>query len=61
MADRIVLRELGRVVRVIDRGAIGVEELQDLIAARAPRDEGRGGLCEAGGAADRAGSCGRNW
>jgi simple sugar transport system ATP-binding protein len=34
IADRIVLLELGRVVRVIDRGEVGVEELQDLIAAR---------------------------
>ena len=40
VADRIVLLELGRVVRVIDRGEIGVEELQDLIAARTLRAEG---------------------
>ena len=39
VADRIVLLELGRVVRVIDRGEIGVEELEDLIAARAQRDD----------------------
>jgi simple sugar transport system ATP-binding protein len=32
VADRIVLLELGRVVRVIDRGEVGVEELQDLVA-----------------------------
>ncbi len=35
VADRIVLLELGRVVRVIDRGGISVEELQDLVARRA--------------------------
>ena len=34
VADRIVLLELGRVVRVIDRGAVTVEELQDLVAGR---------------------------
>jgi simple sugar transport system ATP-binding protein len=34
VADRIVLLELGRVVRVVDRGEVGVEELQDLVAAR---------------------------
>jgi simple sugar transport system ATP-binding protein len=34
IADRIVLLELGRVVRVIDRGEVSVEELQDLIARR---------------------------
>jgi simple sugar transport system ATP-binding protein len=34
VADRIVLLELGRVVRVIDRGEVGVEELQELIAKR---------------------------
>ena len=34
-ADRIVLLELGQVVRVIDRGAVTVEELQDLVAGRA--------------------------
>jgi simple sugar transport system ATP-binding protein len=34
VADRIVLLELGRVVRVIDRGEVSVEELQDLIARR---------------------------
>jgi simple sugar transport system ATP-binding protein len=35
VADRIVLLELGRVVRVIDRGAVTVEELQELVAGRA--------------------------
>jgi simple sugar transport system ATP-binding protein len=34
VADRIVLLELGRVVRVIDRGEVSVEELQELIARR---------------------------
>ena len=34
VADRIVLLELGRVVRVIDRGAVTVEELQELVAGR---------------------------
>jgi simple sugar transport system ATP-binding protein len=37
VADRIVLLELGRVVRVIDRGEVSVEELQDLIARRRQR------------------------
>jgi simple sugar transport system ATP-binding protein len=37
VADRIVLLELGRVVRVIDRGEVSVEELQDLIARRPGR------------------------
>jgi simple sugar transport system ATP-binding protein len=37
IADRIVLLELGRVVRVMDRGEASIEELQDLIAARAQR------------------------
>jgi simple sugar transport system ATP-binding protein len=37
VADRIVLLELGRVVRVIDRGEVSVEELQDLIASRSQR------------------------
>ena len=32
VADRIVLLELGRVVRVIDRGEVSVEELQELVA-----------------------------
>jgi simple sugar transport system ATP-binding protein len=32
IADRIVLLELGRVVRVIDRGEVSVEELQELVA-----------------------------
>jgi simple sugar transport system ATP-binding protein len=35
VADRIVLLELGRVVRVLDRDEVSVEELQDLIAQRA--------------------------
>ena len=35
VADRIVLLELGRVVRVIDRDEVSVEELQDLVARRA--------------------------
>ncbi|MBV8564138.1 MAG: sugar ABC transporter ATP-binding protein [Methylobacteriaceae bacterium] len=34
VADRIVLLELGRVVRVMDRGEVSLEELQDLIARR---------------------------
>jgi simple sugar transport system ATP-binding protein len=34
VADRIVLLELGRVVRVIDRGEVSVDELQDLVARR---------------------------
>jgi simple sugar transport system ATP-binding protein len=34
VADRIVLLELGRVVRVIDRGEVSVDELQDLVAKR---------------------------
>src|SRR5439155_11651374 len=34
IADRIVLLELGRIVRVIDRGEVSVEELQDMIAIR---------------------------
>jgi simple sugar transport system ATP-binding protein len=34
VADRIVLLELGRVVRVIDRGEVTVEELQELVARR---------------------------
>jgi len=34
VADRIVLLELGRVVRVIDRGEVSIEELQELIARR---------------------------
>jgi simple sugar transport system ATP-binding protein len=34
IADRIVLLELGRVVRVIDRGEVSVEQLQDLVAQR---------------------------
>jgi simple sugar transport system ATP-binding protein len=32
VADRIVLLELGRVVRVMDRGEVSVEELQELVA-----------------------------
>lgn len=35
VADRIVLLELGRVVRVIDRGEVQAEELADLVARRA--------------------------
>jgi hypothetical protein len=34
VADRIVLLELGRVVRIIDRGEVGIEELQELVAKR---------------------------
>ena len=34
VADRIVLLELGRVVRVIDRGEVSVEELQEMVAQR---------------------------
>lgn len=34
VADRIVLLELGRVVRVMERGEVEVEELKDLIATR---------------------------
>ena len=34
IADRIVLLELGRVLRIIDRGDVSVEELQELIANR---------------------------
>jgi simple sugar transport system ATP-binding protein len=34
VADRIILLELGRVVRVIDRGEVSVEELQELVARR---------------------------
>jgi simple sugar transport system ATP-binding protein len=34
VADRIVLLELGRVARVIDRGEVSVEELQELVARR---------------------------
>ncbi len=37
VADRIVLLELGRVVRVIDRGEVSVEELQELVASRTRR------------------------
>jgi simple sugar transport system ATP-binding protein len=40
VADRIVLLELGRVVRVIDRGEVSVEELQGLIARRTERLDG---------------------
>ena len=39
VADRIVLLELGRVVRVIDRGEVDAEELADLVAASRDRDE----------------------
>ena len=41
VADRIVLLELGRVVRVIDRGEVSVEELQDLIAGPTQRAGGQ--------------------
>ncbi len=34
VADRIVLLELGRVVRMIDRGEVSVEELQEMVAQR---------------------------
>jgi simple sugar transport system ATP-binding protein len=34
VADRIVLLELGRVVRIIDRGEVSIEELQELVAKR---------------------------
>jgi simple sugar transport system ATP-binding protein len=34
VADRIVLLELGKIVRIIDRGEVGVEELQELVAKR---------------------------
>jgi simple sugar transport system ATP-binding protein len=37
IADRVVLLELGRVLRIIDRGDVGVEELQELIANRPQR------------------------
>jgi len=37
VADRVVLLELGRVVRVIDRGEVSVEEMQELIAVRRDR------------------------
>ncbi len=40
VADRIVLLELGRVVRVIDRGEVSVEELQELVARRAQHIDG---------------------
>lgn len=39
VADRIVLLELGKVVRVIDRGEAGIEELQELVARRAERTD----------------------
>jgi simple sugar transport system ATP-binding protein len=32
VADRIALLELGRIVRILDRGEVGVDELQELIA-----------------------------
>ena len=38
VADRIVLLELGRVARVIDRGEVSVTELQELVARRKPLD-----------------------
>jgi simple sugar transport system ATP-binding protein len=34
VADRIVLLEHGRIVRIIDRGEVSVEELQELVAKR---------------------------
>jgi simple sugar transport system ATP-binding protein len=34
VSDRIVLLELGRVVRIIDRGEVSVEQLQELVANR---------------------------
>ena len=34
VADRIVLLELGRIKRILDRDEVGVEELQDLVARR---------------------------
>ena len=37
VADRIVVLELGRVVRIIDRGEVSVYELQELIASRTQR------------------------
>jgi simple sugar transport system ATP-binding protein len=40
VADRIVLLELGQVVRIIDRGEVTVEELQDLVTAGGRRPEG---------------------
>ena len=39
VADRIVLLELGKVVRVIERGEAGIEELQELVARRAERTD----------------------
>lgn len=38
VADRIALLELGRIVRVIDRGEVGFEELQELIAGLTQND-----------------------
>ncbi len=40
VADRIVLLELGRVVRVIDRGEVSIEELQELVARPAQLIDG---------------------
>ena len=40
VADRIVLLELGHVVRVIDRGEVSVKELQDLVASGDQRAAG---------------------
>ncbi|MBN8998089.1 MAG: sugar ABC transporter ATP-binding protein [Rhizobiales bacterium] len=34
VADRIVLLEHGRIVRIIDRGEVNADQLQDLVAAR---------------------------
>jgi ABC-type uncharacterized transport system ATPase subunit len=39
VADRIVLLELGRVVRVIDRGEVDAQELADLVAASRDHEE----------------------
>jgi simple sugar transport system ATP-binding protein len=40
VADRVVLLELGRMVRVIDRGKVSVEEMENLIAERRDRMDG---------------------
>ena len=42
VADRIVLLELGRIVRVIDRGEVSVDELQDLVASTTANDAKNG-------------------
>jgi hypothetical protein len=36
IADRIVVLQLGRVVRVIDRGGASIDELQELVAQHLP-------------------------